>query len=71
MAFGFAACAIAAVLFGSNFVPVKKFDTGDGNCILARFVVYSILNTPSIANAVQLISTKIILKTVCKLLLLH
>ncbi|XP_032874318.1 transmembrane protein 144 isoform X2 [Amblyraja radiata] len=30
LAFGFAACAIAAVLFGSNFVPVKKFDTGDG-----------------------------------------
>ncbi|XP_069782330.1 transmembrane protein 144b isoform X3 [Narcine bancroftii] len=31
LAFGFAACAVSVVLFGSNFVPVKKFDTGDGN----------------------------------------
>ncbi|XP_069782329.1 transmembrane protein 144b isoform X2 [Narcine bancroftii] len=30
LAFGFAACAVSVVLFGSNFVPVKKFDTGDG-----------------------------------------
>ncbi|XP_048402891.1 transmembrane protein 144-like isoform X5 [Stegostoma tigrinum] len=28
---GFIACAVAVVFFGSNFVPVKKFDTGDGN----------------------------------------
>lgn len=28
--YGFSACAVAAVFFGSNFVPVKKFDTGDG-----------------------------------------
>uniref|UniRef100_A0A670Y5C4 Transmembrane protein 144 n=1 Tax=Pseudonaja textilis TaxID=8673 RepID=A0A670Y5C4_PSETE len=27
---GFISSAIAVVLFGSNFVPVKKFDTGDG-----------------------------------------
>ncbi|XP_048449258.1 transmembrane protein 144-like, partial [Rhincodon typus] len=27
---GFIACAVAVVFFGSNFVPVKKFDTGDG-----------------------------------------
>ncbi|XP_072351888.1 transmembrane protein 144a isoform X3 [Scyliorhinus torazame] len=31
LAFGFAACAVSVVFFGSNFVPVKKFDTGDGN----------------------------------------
>ncbi|XP_078396643.1 transmembrane protein 144-like isoform X1 [Cetorhinus maximus] len=30
LAFGFTACAVSVVLFGSNFVPVKKFDTGDG-----------------------------------------
>ncbi|XP_043918387.1 transmembrane protein 144 [Protopterus annectens] len=28
--YGFSACAVAAVFFGSNFVPIKKFDTGDG-----------------------------------------
>uniref|UniRef100_A0A1W7RCG4 Transmembrane protein 144 n=1 Tax=Agkistrodon contortrix contortrix TaxID=8713 RepID=A0A1W7RCG4_AGKCO len=27
---GFISSAVAVVLFGSNFVPVKKFDTGDG-----------------------------------------
>lgn len=28
--FGYVAMAIAVVFFGSNFVPVKKFDAGDG-----------------------------------------
>ena len=27
---GFVAAAVAAVFFGSNFVPVKRFETGDG-----------------------------------------
>lgn len=27
---GFTSSAIAVFLFGTNFVPVKKFDTGDG-----------------------------------------
>jgi len=27
---GFIACAIAGVFFGSNFVPVKKYEVGDG-----------------------------------------
>ena len=27
---GYAAVAIAVLFFGSNFVPVKKYDTGDG-----------------------------------------
>ena len=27
---GFIAAAIAVVFFGSNFVPLKKFETGDG-----------------------------------------
>lgn len=27
---GFVATAIAVICFGSNFVPVKKIDTGDG-----------------------------------------
>ncbi|XP_014346971.1 transmembrane protein 144 [Latimeria chalumnae] len=30
MIFGFTSCAVAVFFFGSNFVPVKKFDTGDG-----------------------------------------
>ena len=27
---GFVAVAVASVLFGSNLIPVKKFETGDG-----------------------------------------
>ena len=30
LSLGFIAAAVAAVFFGSNFVPVKKFETGDG-----------------------------------------
>ncbi|XP_073500891.1 transmembrane protein 144 isoform X2 [Phyllobates terribilis] len=30
LALGFTSSVISVVLFGSNFVPVKKFDTGDG-----------------------------------------
>ena len=27
---GYVSCVIAILFFGSNFVPVKKFETGDG-----------------------------------------
>lgn len=27
---GYISCVIAIFFFGSNFVPVKKFETGDG-----------------------------------------
>ncbi|MBN3295448.1 TM144 protein, partial [Amia calva] len=30
LVYGYVSCAVSAVFFGSNFVPVKKFDTGDG-----------------------------------------
>ncbi|XP_062371945.1 transmembrane protein 144a isoform X2 [Sardina pilchardus] len=30
MTYGFISCAVAVVFYGSNFVPVKKIDTGDG-----------------------------------------
>lgn len=30
LAIGFTCSAVAVLLFGTNFVPVKKFDTGDG-----------------------------------------
>ncbi|NXA33752.1 TM144 protein, partial [Eudromia elegans] len=30
LAVGFTSSAVAVLLFGTNFVPVKKFDTGDG-----------------------------------------
>ncbi|KAM5192589.1 transmembrane protein 144 [Mantella aurantiaca] len=30
LAIGFTSSVISVILFGSNFVPVKKFDTGDG-----------------------------------------
>ena len=28
--YGYIAVSVAVVLFGSNFVPVKKYETGDG-----------------------------------------
>ena len=28
---GFICAGVAVLFFGSNFVPVKKFETGDGN----------------------------------------
>ena len=31
---GFIAAAIAVVLFGTNFAPVKKFKSGDGELVL-------------------------------------
>ena len=30
MIWGFVAVAVASVLFGSNLIPIKKFETGDG-----------------------------------------
>jgi len=44
VAMGFVCCLIAILFFGSNYVPVKKFDAGDGfffqwvNCIGIWFV---------------------------------
>lgn len=36
--YGFVACVFAVLLYGSNFVPVKTIDTGDGKqCILASY----------------------------------
>jgi len=40
MYWGFVAVALAAVLFGSNLIPVKKFETGDGMSI-AHFVIFN------------------------------
>ncbi|KAI5628244.1 transmembrane protein 144 precursor [Silurus asotus] len=30
LTYGFVSCAVSVLFFGSNFVPVKKIDTGDG-----------------------------------------
>nr|XP_033797259.1 transmembrane protein 144 isoform X2 [Geotrypetes seraphini] len=38
LAIGFTSSMISVVLFGSNFVPVKKFDTGDGNITVVPIV---------------------------------
>ena len=27
---GYIACVVAVIFFGSNYIPVKKFETGDG-----------------------------------------
>ena len=29
-ALGYVCCGVAALFFGSNFAPVKRYDTGDG-----------------------------------------
>ena len=34
---GFICAGVAVVFFGSNFVPVKKFETGDGKIIPTNF----------------------------------
>ena len=34
---GFICAGVAVLFFGSNFVPVKKFETGDGNIIINEF----------------------------------
>ena len=36
---GYLGAIIAIVLFGSNFVPVKKYDTGDGKSALVSFPI--------------------------------
>lgn len=33
LAIGFTSSAVAVLLFGTNFVPVKKYDTGDGKLV--------------------------------------
>ena len=30
---GYIGCIVAVTFFGSNFIPVKKFETGDGRFI--------------------------------------
>ena len=35
LTYGFISCAVAVVFYGSNFVPVKKIDTGDGRFSLS------------------------------------
>ncbi|XP_046569095.1 transmembrane protein 144-like [Haliotis rubra] len=32
---GFICCAIASIMYGTNYVPVKKFETGDGGRMMA------------------------------------
>lgn len=39
LAIGFTSSTVAVLLFGTNFVPVKKYDTGDGKLNL-RFYFY-------------------------------
>ena len=36
---GYIACAVAVLFFGTNFIPVKQFKTGDGNSILPSMCV--------------------------------
>ena len=40
---GFICAAIAVVFFGSNFVPVKKYKTGDGMFFQVCFVLIKVI----------------------------
>ena len=49
---GFACAFVAVAFFGSNFVPVKKFETGDG--VFFQFILCTaIWVVGNIVNAVQ------------------
>jgi len=43
LAIGFTSSTVAVLLFGTNFVPVKKFDTGDGKLIRIFLLVLAFL----------------------------
>ncbi|XP_026885196.2 transmembrane protein 144a isoform X2 [Electrophorus electricus] len=38
LTYGFVSCAVSVLFYGSNFVPVKKIDTGDGNITVVPIV---------------------------------
>lgn len=40
---GYIGAIVAVVFFGSNFVPVKKYETGDGTSLIATYVHMSSL----------------------------
>lgn len=52
LAIGFTSSTVAVLLFGTNFVPVKKFDTGDGklNYILFFLAIFAKRNNILAAN---------------------
>lgn len=35
---GYIGCFLAALFFGSNFIPVKKFETGDGESFTCQYI---------------------------------
>lgn len=41
---GFIASIVAILLFGSNFVPLKKYETGDGDSVFFIVNLWLILN---------------------------
>ncbi|POI33508.1 hypothetical protein CIB84_002741, partial [Bambusicola thoracicus] len=52
LAIGFTSSTVAVLLFGTNFVPVKKYDTGDGKLIyIFIFITFASRNNISSANA--------------------
>uniref|UniRef100_A0A4W5KWJ6 Transmembrane protein 144a n=1 Tax=Hucho hucho TaxID=62062 RepID=A0A4W5KWJ6_9TELE len=38
LTYGFVSCGVAVLFYGSNFVPVKKIPTGDGNITVVPIV---------------------------------
>lgn len=56
LVYGFVSCAVSVVFYGSNFVPVKKIDTGDG--MFFQWVLCAALWTVSLVANIILRSPK-------------
>uniref|UniRef100_A0A3B1J816 Transmembrane protein 144a n=1 Tax=Astyanax mexicanus TaxID=7994 RepID=A0A3B1J816_ASTMX len=56
LVYGFVSCAVSVVFYGSNFVPVKKIDTGDG--MFFQWVLCAAIWTVSLVANIILRSPK-------------
>lgn len=56
LTYGFTSCAVAVLFYGSNFVPVKKIDTGDG--MFFQWVLCAAIWTVSLVANIILSSPK-------------
>lgn len=64
LAIGFTSSTVAVLLFGTNFVPVKKYDTGDGKLTyIFTFITFASRNNISPANVNVSIDTFISINT--------
>lgn len=48
---GFIGATVAVLFFGSNFIPVKKYETGDGELVSQIFFKLDLLHPKSCKNS--------------------